>query len=135
MKTFTLHVQDAVRTERIEEVVSFIGRDASGSFGILAGHERFVTVLEFGLARFRRLDRPWEYLALPEAVLYVTGDDVMICTRRFLRDDDYERIARDLDERLRVEETDLRDIKNSIHRLQQELLRRLWQVGRWGDEL
>ncbi|MCP9443249.1 MAG: hypothetical protein NNA20_11710 [Nitrospira sp.] len=134
MKTFTLHVQDAVRTERIEEVVSFIGRDASGSFGILAGHERFVTVLEFGLARFRRLDRPWEYLALPEAVLYVTGDDVKICTRRFFRDNDYERICRDLDERLRIEEAELRDIKNRVHQLQQELLRRLWQVGRQGYE-
>ncbi|MCP9468932.1 MAG: hypothetical protein NNA31_02915 [Nitrospira sp.] len=130
MRTFTLHVQDAVRMERIEEVVSFVGRDSSGSFGILAGHERLLTVLEFGLARFRQVDRPWEYLALPEAVLYATGDDVMICTRRFLRDDDYERISRDLDERLRVEEVELRGIKDSVHRLQEELLRRLWQLGR-----
>ncbi|MCP9464553.1 MAG: hypothetical protein NNA25_07120 [Nitrospira sp.] len=132
MNTFTLYLQDAMRTERIEEVVSFVGRDSSGSFGILAGHERLITVLEFGLARFRRIDRPWEYLALPEAVLYATGDHVMICTRRFLRDDDYERISRDLDERLRVEEVELRGIKDSVHRLQEELLRRLWQLGRRG---
>lgn len=134
MKTFTLHVQDAVRAERIEDVVSFVGRDSSGSFGILAGHERFVTVLESSLARFRRLDRPWEYLALSEAVLYATGDDVTICTWRFLRDDDYERISRDLEEHLRVEEAELRDIKNRVHQLQQELLRKLWQVGRQGYE-
>lgn len=130
MRTFTLHVQDAVQTEHIEGVVSFVGRDKSGSFGVLAGHERLVTVLEFGLARFRRADGPWEYLALPEAVLYVAGDDVTICTRRFLRDNDYERISRDVDERLRVEEAELQGIKSSVHRLQEELLRRLWQLGR-----
>jgi F-type H+-transporting ATPase subunit epsilon len=135
MKTFMLHLHDAVRTERIDGVVSFVGHDASGSFGILAGHARLVTVLDFGLARFRRTDTPWEYLALPEAVLYFADNDLMICTRRFLRDDDYERITRDLDERLRVEETELRGIKDSVHRLQEELIRRLWQMGRRGGEV
>lgn len=134
MKAFTLHLQDAVRTERIDGVVSFVGHDASGSFGILAGHARLLTVLDFGLARFRRVDKPWEYLALPEAVLYFADDDLTICTRRFLRDDDYERITLDLDERLRVEETELRGIKDSVHRLQEELIRRLWQMGRRGGE-
>lgn len=134
MNTFTLHLQDAVRTERIDGVVSFVGHDASGSFGILAGHARLLTVLDFGLARFRLTDKPWEYLALPEAVLYFADDDLTICTRRFLRDDDYERITRDLDERLRVEETELRGIKDSVHRLQEELIRRLWQMGRRGGE-
>lgn len=134
MKAFTLHLQDAVRTERINGVVSFVGHDASGSFGILAGHARLLTVLDFGLARFRRMDTPWEYLALPEAVLYFADDDLTICTRRFLRDDDYERITLDLDERLRVEESELRGIKDSVHRLQEELIRRLWQMGRRGGE-
>lgn len=134
MNTFTLHLQDAVRMERIDGVVSFVGHDASGSFGILAGHARLLTVLDFGLARFRRTDKPWEYLALPEAVLYFADDDLTICTRRFLRDDDYERITRDLDERLRVEEIELRGIKDSVHRLQEELIRCLWQMGRRGGE-
>ena len=134
MNTFTLHLQDAVRTERIDGVVSFVGHDGSGSFGILAGHARLLTVLDFGLARFRLTDKPWEYLALPEAVLYFADDDLTICTRRFLRDDDYERITRNLDERLRVEETELRGIKDSVHRLQEELIRRLWQMGRRGGE-
>ncbi len=134
MNTFTLHLQDAVRTERVDGVVSFVGHDASGSFGIQAGHARLLTVLDFGLARFRRTDTTWEYLALPEAVLYFADGDLTICTRRFLRDDDYERITRDLDERLRVEETELRGIKDSVHRLQEELIRRLWQMGRRGGE-
>jgi F-type H+-transporting ATPase subunit epsilon len=130
MRTFTLHLEDAVRTERVVGVASFVGRDATGSFGILAGHARMLTVLEFGLARFRLEEGPWEYLALPEAVLYFVDDDLTICTRRYLRDDDFDRISRDLDERLRVEEAELRGIKESVHRLQEKLLRRLWQMGR-----
>ena len=34
-------------------MASFIGEDDSGSFGILAGHARMMTMLGFGLARFR----------------------------------------------------------------------------------
>ncbi len=49
---------------------SFIGEDASGSFGLQAGHARFMTILEFGLARFRTAEADWQYLALPGALLY-----------------------------------------------------------------
>ncbi len=37
--------------ERIDDVSSFVGEDDSGSFGLLARHDRFMTVLDFGLAR------------------------------------------------------------------------------------
>ena len=36
MKTFRLHLMSATRSEWIPDVVRFTGRDASGSFGILA---------------------------------------------------------------------------------------------------
>jgi hypothetical protein len=49
----TLHLQSAVRCERIDGVLSFVGSDASGSFGIQPGRARFMTVLDYGLSRFR----------------------------------------------------------------------------------
>jgi F-type H+-transporting ATPase subunit epsilon len=130
MRTFTLHLQDATRSERIEHVASFVGLDGSGSFGILGGHARMMTVLAFGLARFRTGDGPWQFLAIPEGVLYFAGDDLTINTRRYLRDDDYDRISEALEAQLRAEETELRGIKDSVRRLQEELFRRLWQLGR-----
>jgi len=45
VSTFTLHLRDASQYERIEGVESFVGRDESGSFGILAGHARMMTAL------------------------------------------------------------------------------------------
>jgi F-type H+-transporting ATPase subunit epsilon len=56
--SFQLHLQSAIRYERIEAVTSFVGQDASGSFGILPGRAGFMTILSFGLARFRVADGP-----------------------------------------------------------------------------
>ena len=65
MNTFTLHLFAADRTEIIESVASFTGEDASGSFGLLAHHDRFMTALTFGLARLALADGSREYLGFP----------------------------------------------------------------------
>jgi F-type H+-transporting ATPase subunit epsilon len=126
---FTLHLRDALRHERVDGVRSFVGEDASGSFGILPGHARFVTVLRFGLARFRRDETHWEYLALPGAVLRFDGRELHLGTRRYLRDDDYERVSADLNARLRAEENELHAVRESLRRIEDELFRRMWQLG------
>jgi F-type H+-transporting ATPase subunit epsilon len=130
MKAFVVHLQDATQYERIADVTSFVGQDASGSFGLMAGHARMVTVLAFGLARFRIGEQAWQYVAVPEAVLYFLENELWISTRRYLRDDDFDRISLRLDQELRVEEANLSTIKEGVRRLQEELFRRLWQMGR-----
>lgn len=130
MNAFTLHVQGATQYERIEGVVSFVGQDVSGSFGILAGHQRLMTTLAFGLARFRTVDGTWQFLAMPGAVLYFVANELFVSTRRYVRDDDYTRVTHVLDEQLRAEETGLRSIKDSLRRLEEEMFKRLWRMGR-----
>lgn len=132
MKTFRLALSDATRRETFEEVISFVGEDASGSFGILAGHARLMTPLQFGLARFRRADGHWHYLAFPGALLYFVNDELSVSTRRYLLDDDYERISAALQEQLLAEEEGLRVMKESLHRMEEELLRRMWEMHRAG---
>jgi len=133
VRTFVLHLQDATRYERIEGVNSFVGEDASGSFGLLAGHARFMTALLFGLARFRVEGRAWQYLALPGALLYFVDNTLTISTRRYLRDENYQRISAALSEQLLAEEENLRDMKEQLRRMEQEMLRRLWQMRRPGE--
>jgi F-type H+-transporting ATPase subunit epsilon len=133
MRTFRLSLCDATRRETFEEVISFVGEDASGSFGILAGHARLMTALLFGLARFRRADGHWRYLAFPGALLYFVNDELSISTRRYLLDDDYERISAALQEQLLAEEEGLSVMKESLHRMEEELLRRLWEMHRAGS--
>ena len=129
MRTFTLILQDATHTQRIEQVTSFVGEDATGSFGILAGHARMMTSLVFGLARFRSGEDAWQYLALPGAVLYFNDNELSLSTRRYLVDDDYERISIALHEQLLAEENELRELKKSLHHMEEEVLRRLWEIG------
>jgi F-type H+-transporting ATPase subunit epsilon len=132
MKTFRLTLGDAMHQETFDQVISFVGEDASGSFGILAGHARLMTPLLFGLARFRRADGAWHYLALPGGLLYFVNDRLSISTRRYLLDDDYERISAALQQQLLAEEDDLRIMKESLHRMEEEILRRMWEMNRAG---
>lgn len=130
MNTFTLHLQSGTQYECINDAVSFIAADASGSFGILAGHGRMMTVLATGLARFRSVDGAWQFLALPGAVLYFVDNVLYVNTRRYLRDPDYTRVSTAWREELQAEEEKLRAITESLNRLEDEMLKRLWTLQR-----
>jgi F-type H+-transporting ATPase subunit epsilon len=130
MSGFVLHLQGATQYERVEGVRSFVGEDASGAFGILPGHARFMTSLLFGLARFRTGERAWQFLALPGALLYFSDNALYLCTRRYLCDPDYARISAALEQQLLAEEQDLRGMKDSLRRMEEGMLRRLWQMRR-----
>lgn len=130
MNTFELRLRDATHAEHIAGVTSFVGEDASGSFGLLAGAERMMTSLVIGLARFRVGDGPWRYLAMPGALLYFADNRLSISTRRFLVDDDYERISSTLHRQLIAEEEALRGMKESLRQMEEEVLKRMWELGR-----
>ena len=130
MKTFVLVAQDAVHVERFDQVTQFIGWDESGSFGLLAGHAHFMTVLSWGLARFQMADDSWHYLAMPSGLLTFSNNVATVSTRRFLRDHDADRIARALEEQLSVEEDSLHAMKQSLGRLEEEMFKRLCCMGR-----
>jgi F-type H+-transporting ATPase subunit epsilon len=130
MTSYTLSVQDSTHAEEFPGVTSFVGVDPSGSFGILAGHARFMTVLGVGLARFRSAEGAWRYLALPGAVAYFYGDRLTLSTRRYLVGDDYTEISAALAGQLVTEEQELHAVKESLHRMEEQILTRLWNVER-----
>jgi len=130
MSGFTLHLYAADRYERIDEVASFVGEDASGSFGLLPRHDRFMTVLTFGLSRLRRADGAWEYLGVPGGVLYFVDNELRLSTRRYLRDTDARRIAQALAGELLEEEQAMGETRRKLHRLEAEMFKRLVELGR-----
>jgi len=132
VNTFTLLLQDAFRSERIDRVSSFVGEDGSGGFGILPDHRRLMTTLVIGMSRFRIGDAKWQYLAMPGAVLYFFNNVLTLSTRRYLRDDDYMRISAALNEQILVEEERLQATRTSLRRMEESLLKRLWDLGRRG---
>ncbi len=129
MKSFTLILRDSSTVTRLDGLASFVGEDASGCFGIMAGHGRFMTCLEFGLARFRTHEGPWQYLAMPGAVVYFQDNLLSLSTRRYFLDDDYERITDALINQLLAEEQALDEVRQSLTQLEQELLKRMWKLS------
>ena len=130
MKSFALDLSGTSQEEHIEGVTSFVGEDATGSFGILPGHARFMTMLVFGLARFRVCNGPWQHLAIPGGLVHFTDNCMSIATRRYLKDDNYERISQLLDEQMVLEEARWESVKESLRRLEEELFRRMWEIRR-----
>jgi len=130
MSGFTLHLLAGDRGERIDGVTSFVGEDKSGSFGLLPRHERYMTVLSFGLARVRHAEDRWEYLGFPGGLLYFLGNECRISTRRYLRDADVTRIAQALSREMLQEERALDATRRKLHRLEAEILKRLAELGR-----
>ena len=135
MNTFTLHLQSSTQYTLVEHTTSFVGADASGSFGILAGHTRMMTALSYGLARYQTQNGDWYYLAFPGGILYFLNNQLYLNSRRFLCDTDYERISAGLMQQLLTEEQELQTIKDSLNRLEQEMFRRLWEMKRSGGHL
>ena len=133
MNTFVLHLQSATQYERIEGVTGFAGQDASGGFGVLAGHERMMTLLTFGLARYRVGEEDWQYLAVPGALIYVLDSELFLNTRRYMRGADYEAVRATLGEQFLAEEKELRDMKQSLQRLEEEMFKRLLEMNRGGQ--
>ena len=129
MNTFILHLFAADRTDTIAEVTCFTGEDASGSFGLLAHHDRFMTALSFGLARVLLADGSRVYLGFPGAFLYFIDNELRISTRRYLRDTDAARITQTLTRELLEEEQALEQTRRKLRRLETEMLRRMAKLG------
>lgn len=133
MQSYTLYLHDSRNSLRVTEVVSFVGEDDSGRFGILPGHARMMTVLLFGLARFRCLgDESWQYLAMPGGVLYFADNTLNLACRHYLLDKNYQRISRRLVEELFAEEELLVEVRQSVKRMEEALFKRMYEMGRQG---
>ena len=130
MNSFTLQIRSATGADEIVGVTSFVGEDATGSFGILPGHARMMASLVFGLARFRCGEESWQYLAMPGAILYFRDNVLALNTRRYLLDRDYMRISHALQQQLLKEEEKLHATKESLRRMEEEVLTRLWDLNR-----
>ena len=131
MNTFSLQLYDTEQQQRIDNVISFVGEDSNGSFGLQAHHARFMTILVFGLFRYRLQNEDWQYLALSGGVLYFNNNELSISTQHFLIDSDFERISGLLKQQLLAEEETLTATRSSLQKMEQSMLSRLWNMQRY----
>ncbi len=132
MMTLTLLIQDATHAKTYTDITSFVGEDPSGSFGILPGHSRMMTSLVMGLSRFKVGEQNWQYIAATRALLYFDKNRLTLSTRHFVIDSDYTRISTLLQEQLLEEEMLLYQQNQSLRRMEEEVLKGLWEMSRTG---
>jgi F-type H+-transporting ATPase subunit epsilon len=130
MNTFRVHLLGSDAGQTIDDVASFVGEDASGSFGLMAHHARFMTVLSFGLARLHLADGLTRYVGLPGGLLYFVDNELRLSTRRFLLGDDATAIGDALARQMLAEEQALARTLAKLHRIEAEMLQRLAQLER-----
>jgi F-type H+-transporting ATPase subunit epsilon len=130
MNSFQLVLRDSSHSQNISNVTSFVGEDSSGSFGIEADHARMMTSLVFGLARFKTETGPWQYLALPGAILYFVGNKLILNTRRYLLSENYEDITQALLDTLAKEEEELATMKHNLRKIEAHILKQMLEMSK-----
>jgi F-type H+-transporting ATPase subunit epsilon len=130
MKTFVLNIYSAQANLTMDDVTNFVGIDASGSFGILADHERMMTILEFGFVTVRRRDHGVQYIAMPGAVLYFSENSLSLVTSRFIVSADDKELGRQLSGQIAAEEAKLYDLKESVRKMEESMLKQLYRQER-----
>ena len=134
MNTLSLEIRSGTQFDHFDQVSSFVGWDESGCFGLMANHCDFMTFLEFGLANFKHRNS-WHYIALPTALLTCRNNLIEMTTRHYLISSDIDEVEQSLLTQIRSEEEQLANLKQNLEGIEQEIMRRLWQLSREGYAL
>ncbi|MGE4072004.1 MAG: F0F1 ATP synthase subunit epsilon [Lysobacterales bacterium] len=111
-----------------DEVDSLRAEDASGSFGILPGHTRLLTVLGASVLRWRRADGVWHYCALRGGVFSVVdGRHVRVACREAVTGDDLAALEQLVTTQMAVRHEAMRAARAEHTRLQAQAIRSLMQ--------
>jgi F-type H+-transporting ATPase subunit epsilon len=126
---FRLRLLGGDREASFDGVQAFAGKDASGRFGILAHHVRFMTVLVHGLARLRLADGAVRYVALPGGVMRFADNVLTLGARHWLMGDDPQQLVTALSEQVAEDARRMAHTLQHLRRLEADLLQRLAREG------
>jgi len=104
--------------------------DASGHFGLLPGHEKFLTLLTPCIVTFRKEDGTEGYAAADSGVLLCEGNEVAIATREAVVADRMEDVAATIEDMLAARRREEEAARAEFAELQALLLRELNKVER-----
>jgi F-type H+-transporting ATPase subunit epsilon len=102
--------------------------DASGGFGLLPGHQAFLTLLTPGLLVYRETTGRERYAAVDGGVLLLEGRQVSVVTREAVVADRLEEVADAAAAMLRARRAEEQTARAEFAELQLALLRELRQV-------
>lgn len=78
MSGIMLYLNSVVCSECINDVVSFVGMDVSGSFGIQFGWVCLIIIFDYGLVCFCKVGGEWFYLVCLGVVFNFVDNELMV---------------------------------------------------------
>ncbi|HEX3124484.1 MAG TPA: hypothetical protein VHQ21_14405 [Rhodanobacteraceae bacterium] len=130
MNAFAVDLLSPGASMRIDDVINFVGGDASGQFGLRAKHEPFITVLLPGLARLQHGNGEWDYLAQPGATLHFADNRLTVAARDYVLSPDHRLVVEALEQRFAREDATLAVVRENLIQIEREMFRRLWELER-----
>ncbi|ABC27812.1 F0F1-type ATP synthase, epsilon subunit (mitochondrial delta subunit) [Hahella chejuensis KCTC 2396] len=124
MTPFPVILRDSDQELRIDDVISFRSRDASGGFSLQARHADFLTLTEPGLSRLTQ-NAGQLFLAATGGLLEFEKGVLYFNTRRFFIDADADLIQTQLIAWLANEKERRSSSHVHLQQLEHELMRRL----------
>lgn len=129
MRAYSCQLIAPAKIVQLQNIRSFIGRDQSGSFAILAGRRDFLTVLEYGVCTINDVeDRPC-YFGLAGGVLSFKYGKLNIVTSFFIQSYKLQELDRIFKNAIAKEQTRIEKISGHIRKLDNELIRRIREVA------
>ena len=110
------------------EAAEVIGVDATGSFGLLPGHEDFCAALVPSILIYRDQQDQEHYVAVDGGVLILEDDQVSVATREAVPAAEPARVANAVTAMLRARRDEEQEAGRAFRRLVAELLEQLPQL-------
>ena len=129
MKTFPLELNDSSQTQLFEQITQCICADASGSFGILAGHIPMVAILRYGLVRFQEQGGNWRYAALPGGILRFADNRLTITSIHCFLGNNRDALVQQLTKAMETEDSDIHSARRTLAQIEESLIRRLSEIA------
>lgn len=119
-------VPDAVVAR--SRIVSLQAEDASGRFGLLPGHQAFLTLLSPCVLLYREENAQEHFAAVDGGVMLLEGEQLSIVAREAVVADRLEEVAAAAGAMIRARQTEERSARAEFAELQIALLRELGKV-------
>lgn len=129
MNEFECFIFTPQGTLQESHLVSFVGRDATGSFGIRPKRFSFTTILEYGITKMKNSKGDQIYYAIAGGALEFRKEKLTIVTSYAVKSAEIEGLADELEAYITAERTRSDKIKLSIKKLDEEILKRLHKMG------
>jgi F-type H+-transporting ATPase subunit epsilon len=124
MNTFSLILNDSLKTAQFDSVIRFVGADATGSFGIRPHHAEMIVLLRYGLARFQQADGTWYFLSLPGGVVHFSDNQLALSTTKYFIGKDHDDIVHELADEMAKSHSEIRDARMTMEEIEKALIRR-----------